>query len=57
MNQQQSVHPLSAGRGGWASSQIFKKGGGAWQDLKFYRGGGGKEGATFSGGLQLSHKK
>ena len=46
--------------GGWASYQIFKKGGGAWQDLNFYKGVAEKEGGDlFQGGegVQFLHKK
>ena len=42
------------GGGGWASDQIFKKGGGAWKDLIFQRGLLGKRGWLFPGGLGSS---
>ena len=56
-----SVHPLplhrlSAGGGDWTSYQIFKKGG--LGRISIFRGGfAGKEGVTFSGGLQFLDKK
>ena len=47
---------LSAGEGGWASNQIFKKGG-LDRTSTFRRGCWEREGDFFQGGLQLSHKK
>ena len=50
-------HLSEGGGGGWASNQIFKKGG--LDRTSTFRGGflWKKVGWLFSGGLQLSHKK
>ena len=59
MPKSHSVHPPFL-QGGWASNQIFKKGG-AWQDLNFQRGVAGKEEDDFFQGarewVQFLHKK
>ena len=54
--------PHSAGGGGGVGrveppTKFSNRGKGAWQDLNFWREVAGKEGVTFSGGLQFSQKK
>ena len=52
--------PFSAGcggGGGWASYQIFEKGGGTGQDLNFERGLLGKKGWLFSRGVAVFSQK